>query len=258
MRMPSHSERNAGRYCLVDLVHLGAAVDTEVKPTWSRGTGVELRVDVLDVRATDDTDVDTQPDERLDLFPHRRRVRVAVGDCGAVPIEGDGLEAASQPAGQVSVFTNRSALVLHGRRPVRGVHVDVGIGQTPPPAPGADPADRSARAMGLLGFLGEDGVLAHLDLVDRGVQLQVVDASERALPCVEGIQAELEGAPPASTCPDPDRMRFLGHCSASSNVASTMRPEATARQGPWSRRSPCVVPWPATSGRWALALADRN
>src|SRR5450759_1807548 len=96
MRMPSHSERNAGRYCLVDLVHLGAAVDTEVKPTWSRGTGVELRVDVLDVRATDDTDVDTQPDERLDLFPHRRRVRVAVGDCGAVPIEGDGLEAASQ------------------------------------------------------------------------------------------------------------------------------------------------------------------
>jgi hypothetical protein len=53
-----------------------------------------LSVDVPDVRAADNRDIDARGTEHLDQLAHRTRVRAPIGNGSAVPVEDDRVESA--------------------------------------------------------------------------------------------------------------------------------------------------------------------
>ena len=88
-RLPAFDELEAVRARRVDL---GAAVDTEVEPPRARRPGAQLPVDVADVRAGDDDQVEPERAQLFDQRPQLARVGTPVGNGCAIPVEDHGLE----------------------------------------------------------------------------------------------------------------------------------------------------------------------
>ncbi|HEY8756850.1 MAG TPA: hypothetical protein VIN65_10965 [Candidatus Dormibacteraeota bacterium] len=68
------------------LEYLRSAVDAEEQPAWPRWTGSELSVDVLDVRASNQHDVEARRTQAFNEVAQAARVGAAVRHQGAVPV----------------------------------------------------------------------------------------------------------------------------------------------------------------------------
>ncbi len=85
------------------LEQLRTTIERHQQATRPHRAGAQLIVDVLEVGATDDGDVDTAPAQLLDEIAHRARVRRSIDYRGAVPVEHDRFEAPRQRGRKLDV-----------------------------------------------------------------------------------------------------------------------------------------------------------